>query len=109
MVELSVKHAHPVLFEGYQVLLANTSPMKTLKSAVGNALLQKMPPFALVASVHPNGIGVSIRGDGSVDVSAIARKYGGNGHPKSSGFHIPWQMPMPFTPTEKDPGQDPTI
>lgn len=107
LVELSVTHAHPVLFEEYRVLLANTSPMKTLKSAVGNALAKKMPPFGLVMSVHPNGLGVSIRGDGSVDVSVIARKYGGNGHPSSSGFHIPWQSPMPFTSDEEPVHEDP--
>jgi oligoribonuclease NrnB/cAMP/cGMP phosphodiesterase (DHH superfamily) len=109
LVALSVEHAHPVLFEGYTVLLANTSPLKTLKSAVGNELLKKMPPFALVMSVHPNGLGVSIRGDGTVDVSAIARKYGGNGHPSSSGFHIPWQSVMPFTSAEEHPGADPSL
>lgn len=100
LVELSVEHAHPVLFEGHNVLLANTSPMKTLKSAVGNVLAKKMPPFALVVSVHPNGLGVSIRGDGTFDVSVIAQKYGGNGHPSSSGFHIPWQNEMPFKSAE---------
>jgi oligoribonuclease NrnB/cAMP/cGMP phosphodiesterase (DHH superfamily) len=102
LVELSVEHAHPILFENYRVLLATTSPMKSLKSAVGNALAKKMPPFALVASVHPNGLGISIRGNGTVDVSAIARKYGGNGHPFSSGFLIPWQVPMPFVLDEEE-------
>ncbi|MSU74371.1 hypothetical protein EXS57_01170 [Candidatus Kaiserbacteria bacterium] len=108
LVRLSVEHAHPILFEGHHVLLANTSPMKTLKSAVGNELLKKKPPFALVMSIHPNGLGVSIRGDGSIDVSAIARKYGGNGHPSSSGFHIPWQTPMPFTSDEEHKNENPS-
>lgn len=107
LVDLSIEHAHPVLFEGHEVLLTNTSPMKTLKSAVGNALAKKKPPFALVVSVHPNGLGVSIRGDGSIDVSAIARKYNGNGHPRSSGFRIPWQNPMPFTSTEENRHESP--
>jgi hypothetical protein len=89
------------LFENQRILLATTSPIKSLKSAVGNALAKKMPPFGLVASVHPNGLGISIRGDGSIDVSAIARKYGGNGHPSSSGFLIPWQNPMPFVLDEE--------
>ncbi len=106
LIELSVEHAHPVLFEGYRVLLANTSPMKTLKSAVGNALTKKMPPFGLVMSVHPNGRGVSIRGDGSVDMTTIAQKYGGNGHPKSSGFVIPWPGEMPFTSAEEHSHED---
>jgi oligoribonuclease NrnB/cAMP/cGMP phosphodiesterase (DHH superfamily) len=102
LVEIAVEHAHPIHFEGYTVLLANSVPVRTIKSAIGNAITKKMPPFGLVASVHPNGIGISIRGDGSVDVSAIARKYGGNGHPSSSGFRIPWQLPMPFTSAEED-------
>ena len=102
LVELSTAHAHPVHFEGHTVLLATAAPIKPLKSAIGHALNQKMPPFGLVVSVHPNGLGVSIRGDGSIDVSSIARKYGGNGHPNSSGFHIPWQLPMPFTSAEHE-------
>lgn len=102
LVHISIEHAHPVFFEGYRVMLANTSPMKTLKSAVGNALAHKIPPFALVVSVHPQGLGVSIRGNGTVDVSAIARAYGGNGHPSASGFTIPWQKDMPFTSAEDD-------
>lgn len=106
LVALSVDHAHPVFFEGHKVLLTNASPMRTLKSAVANELAKKMPPFGLVTSVHPNGIGVSIRGNGSVDVSVIARKYGGNGHPNSSGFKIPWQTPMPFTSAEEHPQED---
>jgi len=108
LVALSVTNAHPVTFEGHRVLLANTSPMKTLKSAVGNALAVKIPPFGLVMSVHPNGLGVSIRGDGSVDVAAIAQKYGGNGHPSSAGFHIPWQTPMPFISAEENKNEDPS-
>ncbi|MBI3572337.1 hypothetical protein HY091_02290 [Candidatus Kaiserbacteria bacterium] len=106
LVKLSVENAHPVIFEGHTVLLANASPMRTLKSAIGNALAKKMPPFGLVTSVHPNGIGVSIRGDSSIDVSAIARKYGGNGHPSASGFRIPWQTPMPFVSAEEHPHED---
>lgn len=101
LVEITVDHSHPIEFEGHTILMATSSPMKTLKSAIGNALLKKKPPFALVVSVHPKGLGVSIRGDGTIDVSAIARKYGGNGHPNSSGFHIPWQLPMPFTSAEE--------
>ncbi len=106
LVDLSVKSAHPVNFEGHKVLLANSAPIKPLKSAIGHAIAEKMPPFGLVVSVHPNGIGVSIRGDGSVDVSKIAQKYGGNGHPNSSGFRIPWQTPMPFTSAEDEKHED---
>ena len=107
LVKLSIDHAHPIMFEGHKVLMANTSPMKTLKSAVGNALAKKMPPFGLVLSVHPKGLGVSARGDGTVDLTVIAKKYGGNGHPKSAGFVFPYSSEMPFTSAEEHEHDDP--
>jgi uncharacterized protein len=97
----SVDRAKKVHFEGYEVYFATTHPNITMKSYVGNALYKKVPPFALVVTAHPNGFGVSIRGDGSVDVSEIAAKYGGGGHPGSSGFFIPNGSTMPWTEIEE--------
>ncbi len=85
-----------VRFEGYECYFANAHPSMTMKSFVGHELYQEKPPLALVVSAHPDGFGVSIRGDGSVDVSEIARKYGGNGHPGSAGFFIPVGTPVPW-------------
>lgn len=94
LADISVESAKKVRFEGYDVAFANTH--QTMKSYVGNELYKKFPPFALVVSAHTDGFGVSIRGDGSVDVSEIAKKYGGNGHPRSSGFFIPAGGPLPW-------------
>jgi oligoribonuclease NrnB/cAMP/cGMP phosphodiesterase (DHH superfamily) len=77
-----------------------------MKSLVGNMLAKKHGPFALVVTAHPKGFGVSIRGDGSVDVSLIAQKYGGNGHKNSSGFLIPVGGPMPWTIVENEDSRD---
>ncbi len=96
----SVKRAKKVRFEGYEVYFVATHPNITMKSYVGNALYKKLPPFALIATAHPNGFGISIRGDGSVDVSKIAEKYGGGGHPGSSGFFIPNGTTMPWVEME---------
>lgn len=101
LAKLAVDHAKLVSFEGYEVYFATTHPFKPMKSLVGNLLAAKHGPFSLVVAAHPEGYGVSIRGDGSVDVSEIARKYGGNGHKSSSGFLVPNNAPMPWKIIEK--------
>ena len=98
----ATEHAKLVSFEGHEVYFATAHPLKPMKSLVGNMLVRKRGPFALVVAAHPKGFGVSIRGDGSVDVSKIAQKYGGNGHPSSSGFLIPAGGPLPWTLVEND-------
>lgn len=98
----SVENAKLISFEGMEIYFATAHPLKSLKSLVGNLLARKKGPCSLVVSAHPNGYGVSIRGDGSVDVSKIAAKYGGNGHPSSSGFLIPREGPFPWELIEED-------
>ncbi len=102
LAEFATEHVKLVKFEGYEVTFATAHPFKPMKSLVGNLLAKKHGPFCLVVSAHPNGFGVSIRGDGTVDVSAIARKYGGNGHHDSSGFAIPADGNMPWELIEED-------
>lgn len=102
LADIAVDSAKLVEFEGHQVYFANSHPLKPMKSLVGNLLAKKHGPFALVVSAHPQGYGVSIRGDGTVDVAALAAKYGGNGHPSSAGFAIPADKPLPWTLIEED-------
>jgi uncharacterized protein len=98
---LSVAKAKLVEFEGHVVGFANAHPYKPIKSLVGNLLAKKYSPFALVVSAHPEGYGVSMRGDGSIDLTKIAQKYGGNGHHSSVGFLIPREGPFPWTIVEE--------
>ena len=102
LAEFAAEHAKLVEFEGHRIYFATAHPFKPMKSLVGNILTRKQGPFALVVAAHPKGYGVSIRGDGSVDVSKIAQKYGGNGHKDSSGFLIPANGPVPWTLIEDD-------
>lgn len=102
LCQMSVERAKKVSFEGYEVYFAVTHPHITMKSYVGNQLYKKLPPFALVVTAHLNGFGVSIRGDGSVDVSKIATKYGGGGHPGSAGFFVPNGETMPWVEVEDE-------
>lgn len=96
----SIERAKKVRFEGHEVYFASTHPNITMKSYVGHELYTKLPPFALVVTAHPNGFGVSIRGDSSIDVSEIAEKYGGGGHPGAAGFFIPNDETMPWVEIE---------
>jgi len=66
-------------------------------SDVGNRLAHLKPPLSITVNLHGNIVNVSLRSDKSVDVSAIARKYGGNGHPQASGFQLKWGEPLPWT------------
>lgn len=102
LADMSVNAAKLVMFEGYECYFTNCHPLKPLKSRVGNLLALKQPPLALVVSAHPKGYGVSIRGDGSVDVAKIAEKYGGNGHTNAAGFAIPAEGPLPWTLIENE-------
>lgn len=102
LAQHAVDHAKLVSFEGHEVYFATAHPFKPMKSLVGNLLARKQGPFSLVVAAHPKGYGVSIRGDGTFDVSEIARKYGGNGHKSSSGFLIPANGPVPWTQIEHD-------
>jgi uncharacterized protein len=98
LVEQIAKRATLVSFEGYEVYLASAASMFT--SDVGNHLVKTCPPLALIANLHGDVLSVSLRSNSSVDVSAIARKYGGNGHPQASAFRLKWGDPLPWTVIE---------
>lgn len=102
LAQYAASKAVRIHFEGYEVMFANAHPSKVMKSLVGNILAKEHPPFALVASAHPKGFGISIRGNGEVNVAALAEKYGGNGHHDSAGFLIPLDKPMPWTLVENE-------
>ncbi|MFA6408324.1 MAG: hypothetical protein WCW36_02555 [Candidatus Paceibacterota bacterium] len=95
LVEQIANKAVLVSFEGYECYLASSAHMFT--SDVGNRLARIKPPLGIIASLHGDVLNVSLRSDESIDVSAIARKYGGNGHPHASAFRIAWGDPLPWT------------
>ncbi len=78
-----VGYAEVVEFEGYKCYMVN-SPICT--SYISEVLYKKMPPIAIVWSRRGNRVIVSLRSDGTVDVSKLAEKYGGGGHKGSAGF-----------------------
>ncbi len=101
LAQLSVDAAKKVRFEGYECYFATTLPSITMRSYVAHELYAKLPPIALVVTAHPDGFGVSIRADETVDVSKIAEKYHGGGHPGSAGFFIRNGTEMPWIEIEE--------
>ena len=87
------QNAELVKFEGYKTLCVN-SP--NFSSQVGHELYEKHPPIAIIWSERAGKIIVSLRSDGSVDVSKLAAKYGGGGHKAASGFSFEAGKKMPW-------------
>jgi len=97
VVAHGIHRAEIVRFEGYECYLTGSSG--EFASDIGSRLTRLKPPIALIVSADAEGVRVSLRGDGSVDVAALARIYGGNGHPVSAGFRVPFGTPVPWTTT----------
>lgn len=93
LIERLTKHPILVEFEGIRTYAANSS---VLGSEVANVLLKELPPMAIVWKEKADGINVSLRSDGSVDVSKLAAKYGGGGHERASGFHLSVGKKLPW-------------
>lgn len=95
-----VRHAELVRFEGYECYLA--SSLGEFSSDLGNSLARLKPPIAIMIIADVTGIRVSLRSDTTVDVAALARKYGGNGHPAAAGFRLKYGDTIPWTPISND-------
>lgn len=84
-----------VEFDGYQIYAINAPHI--FASDLGNILSKKLPPLAIVWQQNKEGnIDISLRSDGSVDVSEIAKKYGGGGHKVAAGFRIESFSELPW-------------
>lgn len=91
--------AQLVMFEGLEILAINAT---VDGSFMGNALIERKPPMSIVWAESREDIRVGLRSNGDVDVSAIAKKYGGGGHPKASGFSWPLGKEKPWKIVKKD-------
>lgn len=95
LISRILAHAVPVTFEKHKTYAVN-SPV--FNSKIGHALYEFCPPMALIWYEDEDGIKVSLRSDGSVDVSLIAKRYGGGGHASAaafllaSGTKLPWKQ-----------------
>lgn len=88
------KNAYQVIFEGHKIYAVNAP--RFLGSQIGMILSKKYPPFALVWQRDKNRIEVSLRSNGSLDVSKTAVKFGGGGHNNAAGFSLPANSKFPW-------------
>lgn len=90
-----VKRAQLVMFEGIKTYASNSV---VLRSETGNILAKKiLPPMSIVWSVKKDGrTWIGLYSDGSVDISKIAKKYGGGGHKAAAGFVLPEGAKLPW-------------
>lgn len=73
---------------GHNVPVANLP--YTLTSDAGH-MMAKGEPFAACYMDGPDGRTFSLRSaDDGLDVSDVAKKYGGGGHAQAAGFMVPW-------------------
>jgi len=100
IIDELVNDAKLVKFEGHTCYFSPT--LSIFASDLGNRLARKKGPLALAVQPRPDGLRVSLRGDGTVDVAKIAQKYGGNGHPNASAFSLPWGTPIPWEEINED-------
>lgn len=83
-----------VRFVGYKALAVNSPE---LRSEIGHELANRRPPVGIVWYKKRGGIHVSLRSDGTVDVSKIAVRFGGGGHRPAAAFlvlpnaKLPWR------------------
>lgn len=97
------KSARLVKLAGHTVYAINSTDNT---SDMGEKLYKLLPPFAIMwREIKDGKVIVSLRGDGSVDTSAIAQKYGGGGHRNSSGFVLPSLKDIPWKPIKQEPNK----
>lgn len=89
----------PMIIGGHLVPMANLP--YTLTSDAGH-ILAKDHPFAGCYWDTPEGRVFSLRStDDGLDVSEIAKQYGGGGHRNASGFRVPYSQLMQFDPAQE--------
>jgi oligoribonuclease NrnB/cAMP/cGMP phosphodiesterase (DHH superfamily) len=83
--ELIAGFAHKLTIQGYTVPALNAP---YFYSSDAGHILAKDQPFAVCYWYGEDGVTFSLRSTGDVDVSEIATRYGGGGHPKAAGFKL---------------------
>ncbi len=101
LADTIAESAELVSFEGYEVYAANVPGV--FKHEIAMQLCEKYKkPFGLVWRQLADGTKrISLRSREDVDVTEIAKKYGGGGHKNAVAFNIPADKPLPFTVVTK--------
>lgn len=83
-----------VNFEGYKTFAVN-SPIFT--GQLSELMIKKLPPIAVIWKRRGGQYIVSLRSNGSsVDVSKLAKRFGGGGHKSAAGFSVDADKKLPW-------------
>lgn len=97
LIDLIVQDAEEARFGRIPAFVVNTP---IIHSEVGHALAKKKKGVhvgILMRMIEKGTLFyISLRSDGTVDVSKIAQKYGGGGHKAAAAFRWPITKPLPF-------------
>ncbi len=90
----ALRHGQAVVTDGEQSWLAMpgiaVNANVVFASELGHQLAEQCSTFGLIWQLSGDGeVKVSLRSNGSIDVSVIALRYGGGGHPNAAGFRLP--------------------
>lgn len=88
------QHARHVDFEGHRIPVVN-APFVSISELLGS--LAESAPFSLGWFQRGDGMyaySLRSRGPGGVDVSEIAKRYGGGGHKNAAGFQSKTMLPL---------------
>lgn len=100
------KHAIVVDFDGYKVPVVN-APFAAISELLGH--LAESAPFALGWFQRGDGMyqySLRSRGPDGVDVSEVAKRYGGGGHRNAAGFQL--QTPLCLLDSKRCTGKSQT-
>ena len=92
--------AYEVDFSGRRAGAVNS---ELFHSELANGLAERYG-MGIAWRVRPHGVYVSLRSDGSVDVSELASQYGGGGHMRAAGFMVRRVTDIPFVRVEVENG-----
>jgi oligoribonuclease NrnB/cAMP/cGMP phosphodiesterase (DHH superfamily) len=96
LVKKAISGAYPVKFMGYAVYAVNFNGTKTAANEINLLLYKKHPPFSILWRQRKDGIHISLRGNGTIDTSKFAQKFGGGGHRDSSAFRVDAKKGFPW-------------
>lgn len=87
MIENQIENAKLINFEGYKIYAINS--ISTFKSELGHILAKKSKSkFSIVYTFEGDILKISLRGDNKINLSELAKKFGGGGHFNAAGFSI---------------------
>lgn len=99
LIKRIARRADLVLFDKRKIMAVNSI---IFPSELGAFLCKKKSPMSLIWYETKEGIKVSLRSNGKVNVAKIAEKYGGGGHEAAAGFRLGLHEKLPWRYLNKE-------